>query len=50
MICQECGEEVEPNQKHTFQDCMIYKDKLKMIELARLQEKINDTPITKTTN
>lgn len=22
MICQGCGQEVEPNEKHTYQDCL----------------------------
>lgn len=39
--CLECGEEVEVKQKHTYKDCLIHKEKLKMVELSRLQDKIN---------
>ena len=37
--CQECGENVSANERHTFEDCKIYKEKLRMVELSRLQSK-----------
>lgn len=24
MICQGCGMEVEPNEKHTYEDCLMW--------------------------
>ena len=41
MKCMECGELVHPAERHTFEDCKIHKEKLKMVELSRLQEKVN---------
>jgi len=42
MICQECKEEVSPAEKHTYQDCLLHKEKLRMVELARLEIKVKD--------
>ena len=29
IICQECYKEVEANERHTFEDCILHKKKLK---------------------
>lgn len=39
--CQECGERVKSDELHTYQNCLIYKKKLTLVELSRLQEKFN---------